>query len=155
MSGKKYNEKLQRKTLDFLTLSEGWGGENTLPFNFEFVNFCAAIAVHLGTKYPWEVFPTYGNSIQFEISLYNRDNPDKCDFYFEFEIYPKVEFKIYPKESMLGEIDKISYLFVKEKEYQNALGGFLELEPNSSPSDIANYFNTLVGDYIYEQTKRI
>ena len=56
---------------------------------------------------------------------------------------------------MLGEIDKISYLFVKEKEYQNALGGFLELEPNSSPSDIANYFNTLVGDYIYEQTKRI
>lgn len=152
MSGKKYNEKLQRKTLDFLTLSEGWGGENTLPFNFEFVNFCAAIAVHLGTKYPWEVFPTYRNSIQFEISLYNRDNPDKRDFYFEFEIYPKVEFKIYPKESMLGEIDKISYLFVKEKEYQNALGGFLELEPNSSPADIANYFNTLVGDYIYAQT---
>jgi hypothetical protein len=125
MSGKKYNEKLQRKTLDFLTLSEGWGGENTLPFNFEFVNFCAAIAVHLGTKYPWEVFPTYGNSIQFEISLYNRANPDECDFYFEFEIYPKVEFKIYPKENMLGEIDKISYLFVKEKEYQMPSVDFL------------------------------
>lgn len=147
MNGKKYNEKLQRKTLDFLTLSEGWGGENTLPFNFEFVNFCAAIAVHLGTKYPWESFPTYDNSIQFKINLYNRANPDECDFYFEFEIYPK--------EDTLGEIDRISYLFVKEKEYQNALGGFLELEPNSSPADIANYFNTLVGDYIYEQTKRI
>ena len=44
---------------------------------------------------------------------------------------------------------------MKEQEYQNALGGFLELKPNSSPADIANYFNTLVGDYIYEQTKRI
>lgn len=147
MSTKKYNSYLQRKVLDFLTLSEGWGGKNTFPFNFEFVNFCAAIAVHLDTKYPWESFPTYDNSIQFEINLYNRANPDECDFYFEFEIYPK--------ESMLGEIDKISYLFVKEKEYQNALGGFLELKPNSSPADIANYFNTLVGDYIYEQTKRI
>ena len=124
MSGKKYNEKLQRKTLDFLTLSEGWGGENTLPFNFEFVNLCAAIAVHLGTKYPWEVFPTY-----------TKENTLG-----------------YPNGNTLGEIDKISYLFVKEKEYQNALGGFLELEPNSSPSDIANYFNTLVGDYIYAQT---
>ena len=147
MSTKKYNSYLQRKVLDFLTLSEGWGGKNTFPFNFEFVNFCAAIAVHLGTKYPWEAYPTYDNSIQFKINLYNRANPDECDFYFEFEIYPK--------ESMLGEIDKISYLFVKEKEYQNALGGFLELKPNSSPADIANYFNTLVGDYIYEQTKRI
>ena len=144
MSTKKYNSYLQRKVLDFLTLSEGWGGKNTFPFNFEFVNFCAAIAVHLDTKYPWEASPTYANSIQFEINLYNRANPDECDFYFEFEIYPK--------ESMLGEIDKISYLFVKEKEYQNALGGFLELEPNSSPADIANYFNTLVGDYIYAQT---
>lgn len=144
MSGKKYNADLQRKTLDFLTLSEGWGGENTLPFNFEFVNLCAAIAVHLGTKYPWEVFPTYRNSIQFEIYLHNKINPNEYDFYFEF--------KIYPKENTLGEIDKISYLFVKEKEYQNALGGFLELEPNSSPADIANYFNTLVGDYIYAQT---
>ena len=147
MSTKKYNSYLQRKVLDFLTLSEGWGGKNTFPFNFEFVNFCAAIAVHLGTKYPWEAYPTYDNSIQFKINLYNRANPDECDFYFEFEIYPK--------ESMLGEIDKISYLFVKEKEYQNALGGFLELKPNSSPADIANYFNTLVGDYIYGQTKRI
>ena len=147
MSTKKYNSYLQRKVLDFLTLSEGWGGKNTFPFNFEFVNFCAAIAVHLGTKYPWEVFPTHDNSIQFEISLYNRVNPDECDFYFEFEIYPK--------EDTLGEIDRISYLFIKEQEYQNALGGFLELEPNSSPSAIANYFNTLVGDYIYEQTKRI
>ena len=101
----------------------------------------------MGTKYPWEAYPTYDNSIQFKINLYNRANPDECDFYFEFEIYPK--------EDTLGEIDRISYLFVKEKEYQNALGGFLELEPNSSPSDIANYFNTLVGDYIYEQTKRI
>ena len=144
MSGKKYNADLQRKTLDFLTLSEGWGGENTLPFSFEFVNLCAAIAVHLGTKYPWEVFPTYRNSIQFEIYLHNKINPNEYDFYFEFEIYPK--------ENTLGEIDKISYLFVKEKEYQNALGGFLELEPNSSPADIANYFNTLVGDYIYAQT---
>lgn len=144
MSGKKYNANLQRKTLDFLTLSEGWGGENTLPFNFEFVNLCAAIAVHLGTKYPWEVFPTYRNSIQFEIYLHNKINPNEYDFYFEFEIYPK--------GNTLGEIDKISYLFVKEKEYQNALGGFLELEPNSSPADIANYFNTLVGDYIYAQT---
>ena len=144
MSGKKYNADLQRKTLDFLTLSEGWGGENTLPFNFEFVNLCAAIAVHLGTKYPWEVFPTYRNSIQFEIYLHNKINPNEYDFYFEFEIYPK--------ENTLGEIDKISYLFVKEKEYQNALGGLLELEPNSSPADIANYFNTLVGDYIYAQT---
>ena len=144
MSTKKYNSYLQRKVLDFLTLSEDWGGKNTFPFNFEFVNFCAAIAVHLGTKYPWEASPTCDNSIQFKINLYNRANPDECDFYFEFEIYPK--------ESMLGEIDKISYLFVKEKEYQNALGGFLELEPNSSPSDIANYFNTLVGDYIYAQT---
>ena len=144
MSTKKYNSYLQRKVLDVLTLSEGWGGKNTFPFNFEFVNFCATIAVHLGTKYPWEAYPTYDNSIQFKINLYNRANPDECDFYFEFEIYPK--------ESMLGEIDKISYLFVKEKEYQNALGGFLELEPNSSPSDIANYFNTLVGDYIYAQT---
>ena len=144
MRGKKYNADLQRKTLDFLTLSEGWGGENTLPFNFEFVNLCAAIAVHLGTKYPWEVFPTYRNSIQFEIYLHNKINPNEYDFYFEFEIYPK--------ENTLGEIDKISYLFVKEKEYQNALGGFLELEPNSSPADIANYFNTLVGDYIYAQT---
>lgn len=152
MSGKKYNEKLQRKTLDFLTLSEGWGGENTLPFNFEFVNLCAAIAVHLGTKYPWEVYPTYGNSIQFEINLYNKTNPNECDFYFEFEIYPKENTLGYPKGNTLGEIDKISYLFVKEKEYQNALGGFLELEPNSSPADIANYFNTLVGDYIYAQT---
>ena len=147
MSTKKYNSYLQRKVLDVLTLSEGWGGKNTFPFNFEFVNFCAAIAVHLGTKYPWEAYPTYDNSIQFKINLYNRANPDECDFYFEFEIYPK--------ESMLGEIDKISYLFVKEKEYQNALGGFLELKPNSSPADIANYFNTLVGDYIYGQTKRI
>ena len=147
MSSKKYNSYLQRKVLDFLTLSEGWGGEDTFPFNFEFVNFCAAIAVHLGTKYPWEVFPTYRNSIQFEISLYNRATPDNRDFYFEFEIYPK--------ESMHGEIDRISYLFIKEQEYQNALGGFLELKPNSSPADIANYFNTLVGDYIYEQTKRI
>ena len=144
MRGKKYNADLQRKTLDFLTLSEGWGGENTLPFNFEFVNLCAAIAVHLGTKYPWEVFPTYRNSIQFEIYLHNKINPNEYDFYFEFEIHPK--------ENTLGEIDKISYLFVKEKEYQNALGGFLELEPNSSPADIANYFNTLVGDYIYAQT---
>ncbi len=144
MRGKKYNADLQRKTLDFLTLSEGWGGENTLPFNFEFVNLCAAIAVHLGTKYPWEVFPTYRNSIQFEIYLHNKINPNEYDFYFEFEIYPK--------ENTLGEIDKISYLFVKEKEYQNALGGFLNLEPNSSPADIANYFNTLVGDYIYAQT---
>ncbi len=144
MSSKKYNADLQRKTLDFLTLSEGWGGENTLPFNFEFVNLCAAIAVHLGTKYPWEVFPTYRNSIQFEIYLHNKINPNEYDFYFEFEIYSK--------ENTLGEIDKISYLFVKEKEYQNALGGFLELEPNSSPADIANYFNTLVGDYIYAQT---
>ena len=144
MRGKKYNADLQRKTLDFLTLSEGWGGENTLPFNFEFVNLCAAIAVHLGTKYPWEVFPTYRNSIQFEIYLHNKINPNEYDFYFEFEIYSK--------ENTLGEIDKISYLFVKEKEYQNALGGFLELEPNSSPADIANYFNTLVGDYIYAQT---
>ena len=144
MSSKKYNADLQRKTLDFLTLSEGWGGENTLPFNFEFVNLCAAIAVHLGTKYPWEVFPTYRNSIQFEIYLHNKINPNEYDFYFEFEIYPK--------ENTLGEIDKISYLFVKEKEYQNALGGFLNLEPNSSPADIANYFNTLVGDYIYAQT---
>ena len=144
MSGKKYNANLQRKTLDFLTLSEGWGGENTLPFNFKFVNLCAAIAVHLGTKYPWEVFPTYRNSIQFEIYLHNKINPNEYDFYFEFEIYPK--------GNTLGEIDKISYLFVKEKEYQNALGGFLELEPNSSPADIANYFNTLVGDYIYAQT---
>ena len=144
MSSKKYNADLQRKTLDFLTLSEGWGGENTLPFNFEFVNLCAAIAVHLGTKHPWEVFPTYRNSIQFEIYLHNKINPNEYDFYFEFEIYPK--------ENTLGEIDKISYLFVKEKEYQNALGGFLELEPNSSPADIANYFNTLVGDYIYAQT---
>ena len=147
MSTKKYNSYLQRKVLDFLTLSEGWGGEDTFPFNFEFVNFCAAIAVHLGAKYPWEVFPTHDNSIQFKISLYNRVNPDECDFYFEFEIYPK--------EDTLGEIDRISYLFMKEQEYQNALGGFLELEPNSSPSAIANYFNTLVGDYIYEQTKRI
>lgn len=147
MSSKKYNAVLQRKTLDFLTLSEGWGGENTLPFNFEFVSLCAAIAVHLGTKYPWEVFPTYGNSIQFEIYLYNKINPNVYDFYFEFEIYPK--------GNTLGEIDKISYLFIKEQQYQNALAGFLELEPNSSPSDIANYFNTLVGDYIYEQTKRI
>ena len=147
MNTEKYNSYLQRKVLDFLTLSEGWGGENTFPFNFEFVNFCAAIAVHLGTKYPWEAYPTYDNSIQFKINLYNRANPDECDIYFEFEIYPK--------EDTLGEIDRISYLFVKEKEYQNALGGFLELEPNSSPSDIANYFNTLVGDYIYEQTKRI
>ena len=144
MSSKKYNAYLQRKTLDFLTLSEGWGGENTLPFYFEFVNLCAAIAVHLGTKYPWEVFPTYRNSIQFEIYLHNKINPNEYDFYFEFEIYSK--------ENTLGEIDKISYLFVKEKEYQNALGGFLELEPNSSPADIANYFNTLVGDYIYAQT---
>lgn len=144
MSSKKYNADLQRKTLDFLTLSEGWGGENTLPFNFEFVNLCAAIAVHLGTKYPWEVFPTYRNSIQFEIYLHNKINPNEYDFYFEFEIYSK--------ENTLGEIDKISYLFVKEKEYQNALGGFLELEPNSSPADIANYFNMLVGDYIYAQT---
>ena len=144
MSSKKYNADLQRKTLDFLTLSEGWGGENTLPFNFEFVNLCAAIAVHLGTKYPWEVFPTYRNSIQFEIYLHNKINPNEYDFYFEFEIYSK--------ENTLGEIDKISYLFIKEKEYQNALGGFLELEPNSSPADIANYFNTLVGDYIYAQT---
>lgn len=152
MSGKKYNEKLQRKTLDFLTLSEGWGGENTLPFNFEFVNLCAAIAVYLGTKYPWEVYPTYGNSIQFEINLYNKINPKECDFYFEFEIHPKENTLGYPKGNTLGEIDKISYLFVKEKEYQNALGGFLELEPNSSPADIASYFNTLVGDYIYAQT---
>lgn len=144
MSSKKYNADLQRKTLDFLTLSEGWGGQDTLPFNFEFVNLCAAIAVHLGTKYPWEVFPTYRNSIQFEIYLHNKINPNEYDFYFEFEIYSK--------ENTLGEIDKISYLFVKEKEYQNALGGFLELEPNSSPADIANYFNTLVGDYIYAQT---
>ena len=147
MSTKKYNSYLQRKVLDFLTLSEGWGGKNTFPFNFEFVNFCAAIAVHLGTKYPWEAFPTCDNSIQFKINLYNRANPDECDFYFEFEIYPK--------EDTFGEIDRISYLFIKEQEYQNALGGFLELKPNSSPADIANYFNTLVGDYIYEQTKRI
>ena len=147
MSTKKYNSYLQRKVLDFLTLSEGWGGKNTFPFNFEFVNFCAAIAVHLSTKYPWEAFPTCDNSIQFKINLYNRANPDECDFYFEFEIYPK--------EDTLGEIDRISYLFIKEQEYQNALGGFLELKPNSSPSDIANCFNTLVGDYIYEQTKRI
>lgn len=147
MSTKKYNSYLQRKVLDFLTLSEGWGGKNTFPFNFEFVNFCAAIAVHLGTKYPWEAFPTCDNSIQFKINLYNRANPDECDFYFEFEIYPK--------EDTFGEIDRISYLFIKEQEYQNALGGFLELKPNSSPTDIANSFNTLVGDYIYEQTKRI
>ena len=147
MSTKKYNSYLQRKVLDFLTLSEGWGGKNTFPFNFEFVNFCAAIAVHLDTKYPWEASPTYANSIQFEINLYNRANPDECDFYFEFEIYPK--------EDTFREIDRISYLFIKEQEYQNALGGFLELKPNSSPADIANYFNTLVGDYIYEQTKRI
>ena len=147
MSTKKYNSYLQRKVLDFLTLSEGWGGKNTFSFNFEFVNFCAAIAVHLSTKYPWEAFPTCDNSIQFKINLYNRANPDECDFYFEFEIYPK--------EDTLGEIDRISYLFIKEQEYQNALGGFLELKPNSSPADIANSFNTLVGDYIYEQTKRI
>ena len=147
MSTKKYNSYLQRKVLDFLTLSEGWGGKNTFPFNFEFVNFCAAIAVHLGTKYPWEAFPTCDNSIQFKINLYNRANPDECDFYFEFEIYPK--------EDTFREIDRISYLFIKEQEYQNALGGFLELKQNSSPADIANYFNTLVGDYIYEQTKRI
>lgn len=152
MSSKKYNADLQRKTLDFLTLSEGWGGENTLPFNFEFVNLCAAIAVHLGTKYPWEVYPTYRNSIQFEINLCNKINPNERDFYFEFEIYPKENALGYPKGNTLGEIDKISYLFVKEKEYQNALGGFLELEPNSSPANIANYFNTLVGDYIYAQT---
>ena len=152
MRTKKYSSYLQRKVLDFLTLSEGWGGENTFRFNFVFVNFCAAIAVHLGTKYSWGAFPTYRNSIQFQISLYNKATPDNRDFYFEFEIYPKVEFKSYPKESALGEINKISYLFVKEKEYQNALGGFLELEPNSSPADIANYFNTLVGDYIYAQT---
>ena len=125
MSTKKYNSYLQRKVLDFLTLSEGWGGKNTFPFNFEFVNFCAAIAVHLGTKYPWESFPTYDNSIQFKINLYNRANPDECDFYFEFEIYPK--------EDTLGEIARISYLFIKEQEYQNALGGFLELEPNYFP----------------------
>ena len=89
MSAKKYNSYLQRKVLDFLTLSEGWGGKNTLPFSFEFVNLCAAIAVHLGTKYPWESFPTYDKSIQYKINLDNKANPDDCYFYYQCDIYQK------------------------------------------------------------------
>lgn len=146
MSAKKYNAELQKKVLDFLTLSEGWGGENTLPFNFDFVNLCAEIAVHLGNKYPWEAYPTMRNSIQFETSLYNKTDKNVREFYFEFEIYSEDYFK----ES--AGIEKVSYLFVKEQEYQNALAGDLDLSLYSTPKEIANCFNTMVKDYIYEQT---
>ncbi len=146
MSAKKYNAELQKEVLDFLTLSEGWGGENTLPFNFDFVNLCAEIAVHLGSKYPWEAYPTAHNSVQFEASLYNKTDKNVREFYFEFEIYSEDYFK----ES--AEIEKISYLFVKEQEYQNALAGDLDLSLYSTSKEIAGCFNTMVKDYIYEQT---